>query len=67
MHLHLAASTPNALFVEVFTDDQIVNFRRLLDTKPAVEGGRVMLPDTPGLGYDYLPEVVVEYAVDAWA
>ena len=66
MHLHLAASTSNALFVEVFTDDQIVNFRRLLDTQPAVEGGRVMLPDTPGLGYDYLPDVVTEYAIDAW-
>lgn len=67
MHLHLAASAPNALFVEVFTDDQIVNFRRLLDTQPAVEGGRVQLPATPGLGYDYLEDVVAEYAVDPWA
>ena len=67
MHLHLAASTPNAIFVEVFTDDRIVNFRRLLDTQPAVEGGRVVLPTTPGLGYAYLDDVIDEYAIDPWA
>ena len=67
MHLHLAASTPNAIFVEVFTDDRIVNFRRLLDTQPAVEGGRVVLPTMPGLGYAYLDDVIDEYAIDPWA
>ena len=63
----MAAIVPNALFVEVFTDDKIVYFRRLLDTKLAFEGGRVILPDRPGLGYDYLPDVVAKYAVDPWA
>ena len=66
MHLHLAASTPNAIFVEVFTDDRIVNFRRLLDTQPAVEGGRVVLPAAAGLGYGYRNDVVSDYAVDPW-
>ena len=56
----MAAIVPNALFVEVFTDDKIVNFRRLLDTELAFEGWRVVLPDRPGLGYDYLPDVVAE-------
>ena len=52
----MAAIVPNALFVEVFTDDKIVNFRRLLDTELAFEGWRVVLPD-----------VVAKYAVDHWA
>lgn len=67
MHVHLVASTPNATFIEVFNDDTIVNFRRLIDTQPVVEKGRVLLPQKPGLGYDYLPDVVGKYTVDPWA
>lgn len=67
MHVHIVASTPNASFIEVFNDDTIVNFRRLIDTQPIVEKGRVRLPQKPGLGYDYLPEVVDRYTIDPWA
>ena len=67
MHLHLAASTPNATFVEVFTDDSIVNFRRLIEPQAVVEGGRVLLPDRPGLGFDFVAEAVDQYAVQPWA
>jgi L-alanine-DL-glutamate epimerase-like enolase superfamily enzyme len=67
MHVHLVASTPNATFIEVFNDDTIVNFRRLIDTQPVVEKGRVLLPKKPGLGYDYLPDVVAKYTIDPWA
>jgi L-alanine-DL-glutamate epimerase-like enolase superfamily enzyme len=66
MHLHLAASVPNAPFVEVFTDDQIVNFRRLIDNQAIIEGGRVLLPDAPGLGFNYLAATVEQYAVQPW-
>ena len=62
MHVHIVASTPNATFIEVFNDDTIVNFRRLIDTQPVVENGRVLLPQKPGLGYDYLPDVIDKYA-----
>ena len=67
LHLHLTASAPNAPFVEVFTDDRIVNFRRLIDPQPLVEGGRVVLPQTPGLGFVYRAETVAEYATQPWA
>ena len=67
MHVHIVASTPNASFIEVFNDDTIVNFRRLIDTQPIVDKGRVLLPQKPGLGYDYLPDVIDKYAIDPWA
>lgn len=67
MHLHLAANTPNANFVEIFTDDQIINFRRLLNTQPIVEVRRVILPTTPGLGYGYIDAAVEVYSIDPWA
>ena len=51
----------------MFNDDTIVNFRRLIDTQPVVEKGRVLLPQKPGLGYDYLPDVIDKYAIDPWA
>ncbi|MCB1743305.1 MAG: mandelate racemase/muconate lactonizing enzyme family protein, partial [Gammaproteobacteria bacterium] len=53
MHLHLAASSPNVPFAECFTDDSIVNFRRLIDTQVELEAGALKLPTTPGLGFDY--------------
>lgn len=66
MHLHLAASQPNVPYCECFTDDQIVNFRKLIDTQVEVRDGRLMLPSKPGIGFDYLPGVVDEFAVDSW-
>lgn len=32
LHIHLVASTPNVHMVEFFADDQVLNFRRLVDT-----------------------------------
>ena len=57
----------NAPFVEVFTDDSIVTFRRLIDTQPIIEGGRVILPQSPGLGFAYQAETVAKYATQPWA
>ncbi|MDP6389132.1 MAG: mandelate racemase/muconate lactonizing enzyme family protein [Alphaproteobacteria bacterium] len=67
LHLHLAASTPNASFVEVFTDDQIVNFRNLITPQAELDGGRVLLPAAPGLGFDYVTDAVDEFAIQPWA
>ncbi len=67
LHLHLVASTPNATFVEFFPDDQVLNFRRLIDRQSEVVNGRLLLPDRPGLGFGFVPGKVEEYAVDAWS
>lgn len=68
LHVHLVASIANAQFVEFFPDDAVLNFRRLLTQQLSIaEGGRLRLPDGPGLGFDLDAEAVEKYALDDWA
>jgi len=66
LHIHLAASLPNVPYVECFTDDQIVNFRKLIDTQVELRDGHLLLPQKPGLGFDYLEDAVADYAAETW-
>jgi L-alanine-DL-glutamate epimerase-like enolase superfamily enzyme len=61
VHVHLAASAPNARFVEFMPDDHIVNFRRLIDRQLVAENGDLLLPQTPGLGWNFEGEAVAKY------
>jgi len=63
LHAHLVAATPNARYVEFFPDDQVLNFRRLIDTQLKHKGGRLLLPKTPGLGFNFDERAVARYAV----
>ena len=65
LHVHLVAATPNARFVEFFPDDQVLNFRRLINKQIRHEGGCLMLPQDPGLGFDFDEDAVKRYAVSA--
>lgn len=67
LHVHLVACTPNARMVEYFPDDQVLNFRRLVDTQLRFEGGDLIVPDRPGLGFDFDEQAVERYALDAWS
>ncbi len=53
VHAPLVAATPNARFVEFFWDDQVLNFRRLIDRQLEHKEGRVLLHQTPGLGFGF--------------
>jgi L-alanine-DL-glutamate epimerase-like enolase superfamily enzyme len=66
VHVHLVAATPNARYVEFFPDDQVLNFRRLIDTQLQHDDGNLILPQTPGLGFDYDEGAVKKYALDGW-
>jgi len=66
LHAHLVASTPNARFVEFFPDDQVLNFRRIVDTQLVVENGEVILPQRLGLGFGFDAKAVETYAVEEW-
>lgn len=66
LHLHLAASLPNVPYCECFVDDKIVNFRKLIDTQVELRDGNLVLPKKPGLGFDFLEDMVTEYAVEPW-
>lgn len=66
LHAHLVAATPNARMVEYFPDDRVLNFRRLIDRQLVIAGGEIVLPDRPGLGFDFLPEAVARHAIAPW-
>jgi L-alanine-DL-glutamate epimerase-like enolase superfamily enzyme len=63
LHAHLVAATPNARYVEYFPDDQVLNFRRLIDTQLEAKNGKLLLPTTPGLGFNFDEEAVTRYAL----
>lgn len=65
-HAPLVAAVPNGMFVEVFTDDRIVNLRWLIDTPLEISGGRIVLPEAPGLGFGFDEEAVSRFAAIPW-
>jgi L-alanine-DL-glutamate epimerase-like enolase superfamily enzyme len=67
LHAHLVAATPNATWVEYFTDTQVLNFMRLLKDSLRVEGGQLVLPKEPGLGMHWDEEAINRWSRDGWA
>ena len=69
LHAPLVAATPNARFVEFFPDDQVLNFRRLLDRQMEVDRGSLVLHREPGLGFGFDEAAVGRYgaASDPWS
>ncbi len=67
LHAPLVAATPNARFVEFFPDDQVLNFRRLIDRQLEVDKGDIVLHQTPGLGFGFDEKAVAKYGgANAW-
>ncbi len=63
LHAHLVAATSNARYVEFFPDDQVLNFRKLVDTQLIHKKGMLLLPRTPGLGFKFDETAVARYAL----
>lgn len=61
IHAPLVAATPNARYVEFFWDDQVLNFRRLIDRQMEHVKGRVVLHQTPGLGFSFDEKEVAKF------
>lgn len=66
LHAHLVAATPNARYVEYFPDDQVLNFRRLIDAQLECRQGRLLLPGRPGLGFGFDSAALERYALTPW-
>lgn len=67
LHIHLVAATPNAQYVEFFLDDEVLNFRSLISHQLEHDGaGSLLLPERPGLGFDWNDAAVDQYATDEW-
>jgi len=67
LHIHLVGSIPNGRFVEYFPDDQVLNFRRLITRQLEIgDEGCLLLPNLPGLGFDFDPDAVEQWTMDGW-
>ena len=64
LHAHLVASAPNGRYVEFFPDDQVLNFRRLINRQLEIENGDLRLPQTPGLGFEFDEKDVANYGLN---
>jgi L-alanine-DL-glutamate epimerase-like enolase superfamily enzyme len=63
LHIHLVAATPNGRYVEFFPDDQVLNFRRLIDRQLETKDGDLLLPQRPGLGFEFDEDAVAHHRV----
>jgi L-alanine-DL-glutamate epimerase-like enolase superfamily enzyme len=61
LHAPLVASAPNARYVEFFWDDQVLNFRNLIDRQLTHKDGRVILHQEPGLGFGFDDKFVAKF------
>lgn len=70
LHVHLVASAPNARYVEYFPDDKVLNFRKLLNRQLEAKEGHLLLPQTPGLSFEFDEGAIAKFALNAlqpWA
>lgn len=63
LHVHLVAAAPNARYVEYFADDQVLNFRRLINRQLELRGGDLRVPTGAGLGFEFDDDAVKRYAL----
>ncbi len=65
LHAHLGAATSNGLTVEHFAlEKDIYNFEVLLEpeSRLAVADGHVIVPDRPGIGIRFVPDLLERFA-----
>jgi L-alanine-DL-glutamate epimerase-like enolase superfamily enzyme len=67
LHVHLVAAAPNARYVEYFLDDQVLNFKRLINRQLEMRDGNLLVPTGAGLGFEFDEDAVKRYALgDSW-
>ena len=66
LHAHLSAAVTNCLTIEYFAPEKdIYNFELLItpDTRLAAADGRVLVPERPGIGFEFQDDAVRRFAV----
>jgi len=63
LHAQLAPSSANVPMIECFTDFKVLNFGRLIDKPLVCDGGRLVLSDEPGLGFDFDMDIITRHSV----
>jgi L-alanine-DL-glutamate epimerase-like enolase superfamily enzyme len=64
LHVHLVGSVPNARYVEYFPDDQVFNFRSLINRQLETKDGDLLLPKGHGLGFEFDEKAVAKYGLN---
>jgi L-alanine-DL-glutamate epimerase-like enolase superfamily enzyme len=64
LHVHLVAATPNATYVEFFTDTEVLNIMEIFKTRLEIRGSGLALPQEPGLGIVLDDEAVERFTLD---
>jgi L-alanine-DL-glutamate epimerase-like enolase superfamily enzyme len=59
------ASVPNGRYVEYFPDDRVLNFRKLLNRQLETIEGQLLLPQTPGLGFEFDENAVANFGLNS--
>jgi L-alanine-DL-glutamate epimerase-like enolase superfamily enzyme len=63
LHAHLVCCVPNGRYVEFFPDDQVLNFRKLINRQLDSQNGDLLLPTLPGLGFEFDEKAVEQYSL----
>lgn len=66
LHVHLVAATPNATYVEYFTDTEVLNIMEIFNNRLEVKGHGLALPQTPGIGVEIDEEALSKFSIDSW-
>jgi len=66
LHVHLVASTPNATYVEFFTDTEVLNLMEIFKNRLEIKGSGLALPQEPGIGIVLDDEAVERFSFDGW-
>ena len=66
IHVHLVAATPNASYVEFFTDTEVLNIMEVFRSRIAVRGDGLELPQEPGIGVVLDDNALERYSRDGW-
>jgi L-alanine-DL-glutamate epimerase-like enolase superfamily enzyme len=60
---HLLASIPHGTYLEYFHPQRDPIWHNLIANRPALKGGRITLPEGPGLGWDLDQDYIAKYRI----
>lgn len=66
LHAHLVAASPNGEFVEFFPNTKVFNFGEIIDRQTELRDGKLVVPEEPGLGYQFNESQIAHYDAEAW-
>jgi L-alanine-DL-glutamate epimerase-like enolase superfamily enzyme len=62
---HLLASISHGTYLENFHPQRDPIWHNLVANRPALSGGRLQLPQAPGLGWELDEDYIARYRIDA--